>query len=117
MMTQPKTAKAILKSLRVSPRKLNLLAQAIRGMKVDKALNFLSFSQKRSAIDVKKTVMSAIANAENNHGLDVDRLVILEASVGPGIKLKRFHPRAKGRASSIDKFFSNLNIIVSEKEV
>lgn len=117
MKPKTKTAEAILRSLRVSPRKLNLVAAKIRGMKVDQALNFLTFSQKRTAHDVKKTVLSAIANAENNHGMDIDRLYIKEAHVGYGMKLKRFQARAKGRASSISKVFSHLNIKVEEKEV
>lgn len=112
-----KTAQAILKSIRVSPRKLNLLAAKIRGMKVDKAVNFLTFSQKRSAKDVKKNLLSAVANAENNHGMDIDRLYVHEAYVSPGIKLKRFQARAKGRAGSIHKVFSHLSIKVAEKEV
>lgn len=112
-----KTAQAVLKTFRVSPRKLNLVAAKIRGMKVESALNFLTFSQKRTAHDVKKTVLSAIANAENNHGMDIDRLYIHEAYVGHALKLKRFHARAKGRASSIQKVFSHLSIKVAEKEV
>ncbi|MCX7338703.1 MAG: 50S ribosomal protein L22 [Alphaproteobacteria bacterium] len=111
------TAMAILNGLRVSPRKLNLIAQAIRGMKADKAINYLSFCQRRVAKDVKKTVLSAIANAENNHGLDIDKLYIHEAYVGHGIRLKRFHARAKGRGASIKKVFSNLSVKVIEKEV
>ena len=114
---ESKTAQAILRSIRVSPRKLNLLAAKIRGMKVDKAIAYLSFSQKRSAQDVKKNLLSAIANAENNHNMDIDRLYIREAYVSPGIKLKRFQPRAKGKAGSIHKVFSHLSIKVSEKEV
>lgn len=111
-----KTAQAILRSIRVSPRKLNLLAAKIRGMKVDKAINFLTFSQKRSAQDVKKNLLSAVANAENNHDMDIDRLYVHEAYVSPGIKLKRFQARAKGRAGSIHKVFSHLSIKVAEKE-
>jgi len=116
-MMQSKTAQAILRSIRVSPRKLNLLAAKIRGMKVDKAITFLTFSSKRSAKDVKKNLLSAIANAENNHNMDIDRLYVHEAYVSPGIKLKRFQARAKGKAGSIHKVFSHLSIKVSEKEV
>src|SRR3974377_316493 len=90
-------AKAVARMLRVSPQKLNLLAQLIRGKKVDKALADLQFSRKRSAIDVRKTLESAIANAENNHNLDVDDLIVAEAHVGNGMILKRFHARARGR--------------------
>ncbi len=106
-----------LRMIRVSPRKLNLVASKIRGMAVDKALTFLTFSQKRVSDDVKKAVMSAVANAEHNHGMDIDRLYIHEAYVGQGIRLKRFSPRAKGRGNSIQKPFSHLNIKVAEKEV
>lgn len=111
------TAKAILRNVRVSPRKLNLVAAMIRGMKVAKALDVLAFSPKRIALDVRKTLASAIANAETNHGLDIDTLVVTEASVGQSIVLKRFSPRAKGRGVGIKKPFSHLTIKVSEKEV
>ncbi len=111
------TANVTLKMIRVSPRKLNLVASKIRGMSVDKALTFLTFSQKRIAADVKKAVLSAIANAEHNHAMDVDRLYIHEAYVGQGIRLRRFSARAKGRGTSIQKPFSHLNIKVAEKEV
>jgi large subunit ribosomal protein L22 len=111
------SAKAILRKIRVSPRKLNLLAQEIRGKGVQKALDNLAFSRKRVAHDVRKTLMSAIANAENNHNLDVDRLVVQEASVGKAFMMKRFHARAKGRSASIKKPFSNLTIIVGEQEL
>jgi large subunit ribosomal protein L22 len=109
------SAKAILRKIRVSPRKLNLVAQQIRGQKVQSALDALSFSQKRIALDVKKTLMSAIANAENNHNMDIDKLVVSEAYVGQSFAMKRFQPRAKGRAGAIKKYFSHLTIIVSEK--
>jgi large subunit ribosomal protein L22 len=108
-------AKAILKNIRVSPRKLNLVAAAIRGMRVDKALTYLAFSRKRIAVEVRKTLASAVSNAENNHGLDVDRLVVAEAFVGTGMKLRRFQARGRGKASSIEKPFAHLNIIVEEK--
>jgi large subunit ribosomal protein L22 len=107
-------AKAVARMLRVSPQKLNLLAQLIRGKKVDKALADLEFTCKRSALDVKKTLESAIANAENNHNLDVDDLVVAQAYVGNGIVLKRFSPRARGRAGRLRKPFSHLTIIVRE---
>src|ERR1700743_2206410 len=108
-------AMAIARNIRVSPRKLNLVAQQIRGKKVDRALNVLSFSQKRIAGTVKKVLQSAIANAENNHDLDVDDLVVKEASVGKNLVMKRFHARARGNAGGIEKFFSQITIIVEEK--
>jgi large subunit ribosomal protein L22 len=108
-------AMAVARNIRVSPRKLNLVAQQIRGQKVDRALNVLSFSQKRIAGVVKKTLQSAIANAENNHDLDVDDLVVAEASVGKNLVMKRFHARARGNAGGIEKFFSQITIIVEEK--
>jgi len=107
-------AKAIARNLRISPQKLNLVAQLIRGKKVDRALADLDFSQKRIARDVKKTLESAIANAENNHDLDVDQLVVKEACVGKALVMKRFAARARGRASRIEKPFSHLTIIVRE---
>ncbi len=107
-------AKAVARMLRVSPQKLNLLAQLIRGKKVDRALADLQFSSKRVAHDVKKTLESAIANAENNHGLDVDDLIVAQAYVGKALVLKRFHARARGRASRVEKPFANLTIIVRE---
>lgn len=108
-------AVAIARNIRVSPRKLNLVAQQIRGKKVDNALNVLSFSEKRIAGVVKKTLQSAIANAENNHDLDVDDLVVKEASVGKNLVMKRFHARARGNAGGIEKFFSQITIVVEEK--
>ena len=108
-------AMAVVRNIRVSPRKLNLVAQQIRGKKVDRALNELTFSQKRIAGVVKKGLQSAIANAENNHDLDVDDLVVKEASVGKNWVMKRFHARARGNAGNIEKFFSQLTIIVEEK--
>jgi large subunit ribosomal protein L22 len=108
-------AMAVARNIRVSPRKLNLVAQMIRGKKVDRALNVLTFSQKRIASVVKKTLQSAIANAENNHDLDVDDLVVKEASVGKNLVMKRFHARARGNAGGIEKFFSQITIVVEEK--
>ncbi|MCB9999145.1 MAG: 50S ribosomal protein L22 [Hyphomicrobiales bacterium] len=109
-------AKAVARMLRVSPQKLNLLAQLIRGKKVDRALADLEFSRKRIAFDVKKTLESAIANAENNHDLDVDDLVVAEAHVGKALVMKRFHARARGRAGRVEKPFANLTIVVREVE-
>ncbi len=107
-------AQAVARSLRVSPQKLNLVAQLIRGKKVEKALADLTFSHKRIAQDVKKALQSAIANAENNHGLDVDQLVVAEAFVGKNLVMKRFHPRARGRMGRIEKPFSQLTVVVRE---
>jgi large subunit ribosomal protein L22 len=108
-------AKAIGTMIRVSPRKLNLVAQSIRGLRAEAALNELSFSQKRIAGQVKKVLQSAIANAENNHDLDVDDLFVKEASVGKNMVLKRFHARARGRGARIEKPFSQVTIVVEEK--
>src|SRR5262252_1829837 len=108
-------AMAIARNIRVSPRKLNLVAQQIRGKKVERALNELTFSQKRIAGTVKKVLQSAIANAENNHDLDVDDLVVREASVGKNLVMKRFHPRARGNSGGIEKFFAQITIVVEEK--
>jgi len=107
-------AKAVVRMLRVSPQKLNLLAQLIRGKKVSAALADLEFSRKRISTEVRKALESAIANAENNHDLDVDDLVVGEAFVGKAMVMKRFSPRARGRAGRIEKPFSNLTIIVRE---
>ena len=107
-------AKAVARMLRVSPQKLNLLAQLIRGKKVAMALADLQFSQKRIATEVRKCLESAIANAENNHDLDVDELVVAEAFVGKALVLKRFHPRGRGRMGKILKPFSNLTIVVRQ---
>lgn len=109
-------ARAITRLLRVSPQKLNLVATEIRGKKVDAALAELTFSRKRIALEVKKTLESAIANAENNHDLDVDDLVVAEAYVGKSLVMKRFRPRARGRASRIIKPFSRLTIVVRQVE-
>ena len=102
------------KMLRTSPQKLNLVAALIRGKKVDKALADLTFSKKRIANDVKKCLQSAIANAENNHNLDVDALVVAEASVGKSVTMKRFHTRGRGKSTRILKPFSRLRIVVRE---
>ena len=109
-------AMAKLRMLRTSPQKLNLVVGMIRGQKVGKALNDLTFSKKRIAIDVRKCLQSAIANAENNHNLDVDELVIVEAYVGKNITLKRGRPRARGRFGRIIKPFSELTIKVRQVE-
>ena len=109
-------AKAVARNIRVSPQKLNLVAQLIRGKKVDKALADLTFSEKRIAREVKKTLESAIANAENNHSLDVDDLIVAEAFVGKALVMKRFTPRARGRVGRIAKPFSNLTIVVRQVE-
>lgn len=107
-------ARAVTRNLRISPQKLNLVAATIRGAKVEKALNDLTFSRKRIAGDVKKTLESAIANAEENHGLEIDNLVVSEAYVGKGLVMKRFRARAKGRGAKILKPFSQLTVVVSE---
>ena len=108
-------ARAVGRSIRVSPRKLNLVAQSIRGQSAEAALATLTFSPKRIARDVKKVLQSAIANAENNHDLDVDDLVVTEASVGRNLVMKRFHARARGRGARIEKPFSQVTIVVEEK--
>jgi large subunit ribosomal protein L22 len=121
-MSKPKTpralatneAQAVLRNLRISPTKLNLVAEMIRGMKVSDALTQLNFSHKRIALDVRKTLQSAIANAENNHNLNVDSLVVKEAWVGKSMVLKRFHARARGRGAQILKPYSHLTIVVRE---
>ena len=109
-------AKAFARSIRSSAQKLNLVAQSIRGLEVSKALTQLKYSKRRIAQDVKKVLQSAIANAENNHSLDIDRLLVEEAYVGKAIVMKRFRPRARGRGARIHKPISNLTIIVSEKQ-
>ncbi len=108
-------AKAVLRNLRVSPQKLNLVAAMIRGMDASKAVAALTFSRRRISNDVQKVLESAIANAENNHSLDVDRLYVKEAYVGKGLVMKRFRARARGRGAKILKPFSHLTIIVAEK--
>ncbi|MFD2649484.1 50S ribosomal protein L22 [Devosia albogilva] len=123
-MGKPKTAralkdneaKAVLRMLRISPQKLNLVAQLIRGKKVEKALAELEFSHKRISGQVKKVLESAIANAENNHGLDTDALVVAEAYVGNSLVMKRFTARGRGRSSRIEKPFSHLTIVVRQVE-
>jgi large subunit ribosomal protein L22 len=109
-------AMAKLRMLRTSPQKLNLVAGLIRGKKVDKALNDLTFSKKRIAVDVKKCLQSSIANAENNHGLDVDELIVAEAYVGKNLVMKRGRPRARGRFGKIMKPFSEITIKVRQVE-
>src|SRR6201746_1909727 len=109
-------AKAVARMLRVSPQKLNLVAQLIRGKKVAMALADLAFSQKRIAKEVKKCLESAIANAENNHDLDVDELIVAEAHVGKALVLNRFHPGGRGRMGKILKPFANLTIVVRQVE-
>jgi large subunit ribosomal protein L22 len=109
-------AMAMARLLRTSPRKLNLVAQLIRGLRAEQALNQLTFNRRRVSREVKKVLMSAIANAENNHDLDVDRLVVAEASVGKSLVLKRFRARARGRVGRIEKPFSRLRIVVEERE-
>jgi large subunit ribosomal protein L22 len=109
-------AKAVTRNLRVSPRKLNLLAQLIRGKKVDIALADLEFSRKRIAQDVRKCVMSAVANAENNHGLDVNDLVVSQAYVGKNLVMRRFHARGRGRMSAIEKPFAQITVVVKQKQ-
>lgn len=109
-------AMAMVRLIRVSPQKLNLLAQLIRGKKVDRALADLTFSRKRIARDVKKILESAIANAENNHGLDVDALIVSEAYVGKNMVMKRLRPRARGRSASILKPFAQMTVIVRQVE-
>jgi large subunit ribosomal protein L22 len=109
-------AMAMARLLRTSPRKVNLVAQLIRGLKAADALNQLSFSRRGIARDVRKVLLSAIANAENNHDLDVDRLVVSEATVGKSLVMKRFRARARGRAGRIVKPLSRLRIVVEERE-
>jgi large subunit ribosomal protein L22 len=108
-------AQAVTWNIRVSPRKLNLVAGLIRGKKAQDAVAQLTFSKRRIAVTVKKTLESAIANAENNHSLDVDRLVVSKAELGRAMVMKRFHARGRGRASTIEKWFSHLKIVVAEK--
>jgi len=109
-------AQAVARTLRISPQKLNLVAEMIRGKKVEAALADLEFSRKRISDQVRKTLQSAIANAENNHDLDVDSLIVAEAYVGKSITMKRFRVRGRGRSSRILKPFSHLTIVVREVE-
>ena len=110
-------ALAITYNIRVSPRKLNLVAQTIRGAKAQDAVASLTFSKRRIAQTVKKTLQSAIANAENNHQLDVDRLVVSRAEVGRAVVMKRFMARGRGKAAQVEKWFSHLKIVVAEQAV
>ena len=110
-------AQAITLNIHVSPRKLNLVAGMIRGEPAQKAIATLTFSKRRIAQTVKKTLESAIANAENNHQLDVDRLVVARAEVGRAMVMKRFHARGRGKSSRIEKWFSHLKIVVAEQQV
>ena len=109
-------AQAILRNVRVSPRKLNLVAGLIRNRSAQDAVATLTFSKRRIAQQVKKTLESAIANAENNHQLDVDRLVVTRAEVGKSVVMRRFQARGRGRAARIEKWFSHLKIVVAERE-
>jgi large subunit ribosomal protein L22 len=109
-------AQAIISNLRVSPRKLNLVAAMIRNLPAQRALNTLTFSKRRIADQVRKALQSAISNAENNHQLDVDRLVVSRAEVGRSIVMRRFHARGRGRAARVEKWFSHLKIVVAERE-
>ncbi len=111
-----KEAMAYGKYFQTSPQKLNLVAQSIRGKNAGRAIVDLQFSKRRIAQDVKKLLESAVANAENNHGLDVDRLVVSVACVGKTMKMKRFRARARGRAARIEKKFSNMTIVVKEQD-
>ena len=108
-------ASAVLRNIRISPQKLNLVAETIRGQDAEAALSTLTFSRRRISGAVKKCLQSAIANAENNHELDVDRLVVAEANVGKGLVMKRWRPRARGRTGKILKPFSHLTIVVRER--
>jgi large subunit ribosomal protein L22 len=109
-------AQAITSNIRVSPRKLNLVAAMIRNLPAAQAVATLTFSKRRIAQQVRKTLESAIANAENNHQLDVDRLVVSRAEVGRAIVMRRFHARGRGRSARVEKWFSNLRIVVAERE-
>jgi large subunit ribosomal protein L22 len=109
-------ASAFQRAIRISPRKLNLVAGMIRGKAAQTALAELTFSRRRIANDVKKVLQAAIANAENNHQLDVDRLYVKEATVGRALVMKRFHTRARGRSAQVQKFFSNLTVVVRERD-
>ena len=110
-------AKASAKSLKISTQKANLVLQTIRGLKVDNAVNVLEFSRRRIANEIKKILKSAISNAENNHQLDIDKLVVEEATVGKSMVMKRFRPRARGRSGKILKPYSKIRIILKEKEI
>ncbi len=110
-------AQAVTWNIRVSPRKLNLVAGLIRGKRAQDAVAQLTFSKRRIAVTVKKTLESAIANAENNHSLDVDRLVVAKAEVGRASVMKRFHARGRGRSARVEKWFSHLKIVVAEQQL
>ncbi|MGE0045895.1 MAG: 50S ribosomal protein L22 [Hyphomonadaceae bacterium] len=107
-------SRAVLRTLRISPQKLNLVAQSIRGLSAEKAVNELAFSRKRIAKDVLKCLQSAIANAENNHDLDIDSLVVAQAHVGKNITMKRMRARARGRGAGIQKMFSQVTIVLRD---
>ena len=109
-------AKVVLRNLRISPIKLNYVARMIRGLPVSEAIKELTFCSRRIAVDVRKALQSAVANAENNHNLDVDSLIVKEAHVGKAFVMKRFHARARGRGAKILKPFSHLTIVVKEEE-
>ena len=117
MQKNDSIVKAVNRNVRSSSRKINLLLKNIRGKKADVAIKDLSFARQRIAFDIKKTVQSAIANAENNFQFDIDNLFVKEAYVGKSIVLKRFRPRAKGRASAIKKPYTNITIILAEKKI
>ena len=117
MQKNDSTVKAVNRNVRSSARKINLLLKNIRGKKADTVIRDLSFARQRIAFDIKKTVQSAIANAENNFQFDIDNLFVKEAYVGKSIVLKRFRPRAKGRASAIKKPYTNITIILAEKKI
>ncbi|MBQ8660219.1 MAG: 50S ribosomal protein L22 [Alphaproteobacteria bacterium] len=108
-------ARAFLRMVKGSPQKLNLVVQSIRGLSADKAIEQLTFSKKRVALDVKKLVLSAVSNAEHNYKLDIDKLYVKEAYVGKALVMKRFHARARGRGAAILKPFSNMTVVVAER--
>ena len=108
-------ARAFLRMVKGSPQKLNLVAQSIRGLSADKAIEQLTFSKKRVALEVKKLVLSAVSNAEHNYKLDIDKLYVKEAYVGKALVMKRFHARARGRGAAILKPFSNMTVVVAER--
>lgn len=114
--TKENEARAFVKYVHTSPQKLNLVAQTIRGKSAARALVDLQFSKRRVAAEVRKVLQSAVANAENNHGLDVDRLIVAEASVGKTLMMKRFHARGRGRGARIEKKVSNMTIVVRQVE-
>jgi large subunit ribosomal protein L22 len=113
--TADNEARAMARYIRTSERKLNLVAQMIRGKPAGKAMIDLEFCPRRIAADVRKVLQAAVANAENNHGLDIDRLYVAEATVGKAMKMRRFHARGRGRSAPVEKFFSRLTVVVREK--